>query len=100
MPRAISRIPVNRPKYILSLDDLPKVVEADGVVLPIYLSLDNAARCFGVLPNTLRQWIKVAKFPVLRPGGRHVYVNVKELDEWIAANTMHYADSSDDSEGS
>lgn len=84
-----------RPRYVLRLDDLPKVVQADGAVYPIYLTLTDCARLFGIQNQTLRQWIERYELPVLRVGKNmtSVYVPVAELETWLARNTTLLSES-------
>ena len=77
---------VERPQFILSLDDLPKVVQANGTVYPIYLSLRDVSRMFGLELQTVRKWSKMYDWPCLAVS--HVgYVPVQFVVDWIASNT-------------
>ncbi|MDP9011114.1 MAG: hypothetical protein M3O41_00395 [Pseudomonadota bacterium] len=87
---------VRRPKYILNIDDLPKVVEADEVVYPIFMSIRNAARAFGLPPQTVLTWIKRYDLPVLMDATispPRAYISVSDLTDWIAANTRLFRET-------
>jgi hypothetical protein len=79
-------------KYILNLDDLPKCVEADGAVYPIFLSFAQAARLFAVSMQTIEAWTERFGIGVLRTDvrgrGHTRYVNVHDLAEFIRENTF------------
>lgn len=87
---------VERPRYILNLDDLPKVIEADGTVYPIYLTARNVARLFGIDIQTVRAWAQRYEWPVLYVGSAN-YVPVQFVVDWIAANTRLFRESEMDS---
>jgi hypothetical protein len=73
--------------YILRLDDLPKVVEADGMVFPVLLALREAARVFHVPAQTLRTWIDQYEIPVTVLSGR-IFIDVAALNEFITDHSM------------
>lgn len=72
--------------YILRLDDLPKVVEADGTVYPVVLPLREAARLFHVPPLTMRNWVKQHEIAYLRIG-HLIYFEVGVLADFIREHT-------------
>lgn len=79
------------PKYILRLDDLPKIVEADGTVYPVFMTLRDAARLFSVTPGVLSGWAAKYDLPIVKvggpgPGGR-IYIEVAKFNDWIAAHS-------------
>lgn len=82
---------VHQPKYILRLDDLPKIVEADGTVYPVFLTLRDAARLFGVTPDVLLGWSEKYDLPVLKVGrgarGGRFYIEIAKFNDWIAAHS-------------
>ncbi len=90
LPPRPERVP---PRFILRLDDLPKIVQADGVVCPIYLSVTEAARLFAIRPKRLRQWLLNGDLPVLVPLGstNTAYISVSDLADWITANTRLFS---------
>lgn len=74
--------------YILQLDELPKCVEADGTIYPIYLPLREASRLFHVNPATLASWVERFGIPVLRASSTMTLVSVADLAEFIRENTF------------
>lgn len=92
---------VYEPKYILQIDELPKVIESDGVVYPIYLPAKDAARLFGVTLQTIMSWHRRYGFPLLRMGspdskfGARNFVEIAALNEFIKANSVPRRNQSD-----
>jgi hypothetical protein len=75
------------PRYVLTPDDLPKVVEADGTIWPIWLEATHAARLFGVSSDQIRMWAATEDFPLYKIG-RRLFVQVGEMNDWIAARAV------------
>lgn len=79
------------PQYILRLDELPKVVEADGTVYPVFMSLRDAARMFGSTTSALMAWHRNYGFPIVRVGdpdrGR-IFIEVAALNDWITEHSV------------
>lgn len=88
---------VYEPRYILRLDELPKVVEADGAVYPVLLPIKDAARLFGVTMPTILRWNETYGLPLVnftleesnrsRNVGRY-YVEVAVLNDFIRKHSV------------
>lgn len=78
------------PRHILNLDDLPKVVQADGQVWPIFLTVRNCARLFHVSPVTVLNWVKENDLPAIKAGSRW-YISVSDLNDWVRARTTDWS---------
>lgn len=78
------------PRYILRLSELPKVVEADAVLLPVFMTIKDTARLFAVTERTIREWGEKYGLPLIRfgPGDKaHTYVEVAAFNDWIRAHS-------------
>lgn len=75
--------------YILNLDELPKCVEADGIVWPVWLRVNDAARLFHITPKTLQTWIKTYEIPFAKIGPQF-YIEVQVLADFVHQNTYTY----------
>lgn len=75
------------PKYILRLEDLPKIVESDGVVYPVYMTVRDCARLFGATPEQVKSWIIKSGIPTISFSGLRYYIPVGEFNDWIVANS-------------
>lgn len=71
------------PKYVLSLDDLPVVVESDDRVWPVYLTHRDASRLFGM--DEARFYEASLAMPFIKFGGKS-FIEVAKLVEWIKQN--------------
>lgn len=49
-------------------------------VLPVYLSLDEAAECMSVSVKTIRRWIAEGTLPAYRCGKRAIRVKAEDLE--------------------
>lgn len=78
---------VHEPRYILRLSDLPKIVQSDKGVFPIYMTVRDVSRAFGVNPQTVRRWIREHDLPVMRAAGS-LYIEVAALNDWLRANSV------------
>lgn len=81
---------VHDPKYILRLDELPKCVEADGIVWPVFLSLRDTARLFHVQATTVLRWVRQYDLPAVQVGNNNKrwYISLAELNDWIIAHSI------------
>lgn len=91
---------VERPQYILQLDDLPKVIQANGTVTPVYMNVREVSRLFSLTSTVVLEWAKRYEWPVLQIE-KYYYVPVQFVCDWIAANTRLFreSDTEDDLDG-
>lgn len=96
---------VYEPRYILRLDELPKVVEADDTVYPVFLRLRDTARLFGVNTTSIMRWHEHNGLPILRFGGdalgrgAHVFIEIAKLNDWIRANSAPHPEYKERGQG-
>lgn len=87
---------VYEPRYILRIDELPKVVESDGAVYPVLLPLKDAARLFGVTMPTILRWNEKYGLPLVNitkngsTGDRsnRYYIEVAVLNDFIKEHSV------------
>lgn len=58
----------------------------DGGITPRLFSIDKAARYLGRSKTSVQHLVAQRRIPVVREG-RRVFLDVRELDAWIAVNT-------------
>lgn len=90
MKRERQVVTVYDPKYILRLDDLPKCVEADGTVWPVFLTAREMARVFHVRETQVLRWIERFDLPVLHLGRRY-YMSVADFNDWLISKTTTFS---------
>jgi excisionase family DNA binding protein len=49
-------------------------------VIPVYLSLDEAAESMGVSVKTIRRWIAAGTLPAYRCGKRAIRIKLEDLE--------------------
>jgi hypothetical protein len=79
----------HEPKYVLRLSELPKVVESDKALYPVFMTARDAARLFAVSTETLIGWEKWG-LPILRFGkgpAQKVFIEVAAFNDWIRENS-------------
>ena len=53
---------------------------AEPRTAPVYLSLEQAARCMSVSVKTIRRWIAAGSLPGYRCGSRSIRVKLDDLE--------------------
>ena len=52
----------------------------EGRVIPVYLSLEEAAGCMSVSVKTIRRWIAAGNLPAYRCGKRSIRIKLEDLE--------------------
>lgn len=77
----------HHPKYVLRLADLPKIVQSDKAVYPVFMTPRDAARLFGVDYKVLLGWGEKYGLPLVKFGNK-TYIEVAAFNDWIRANSQ------------
>ena len=64
------------------LAELRVLLEHNTIPARGYLTLPEAARYLGTSPGTLREWIRMKRLPVYKPG-KDLLFKRPELDAWM-----------------
>lgn len=74
------------PRFILNLDDIPKVIEAEGRVWPVFMKPRDIARLFDVEYRAVRDWIQAGLITCAKVNGL-VYISVDDFNAFVLENT-------------
>lgn len=86
--------PALAPKYILRVDDLPKVVEADGRVWPVAMTLVDAARLFDIEYKDFRDICFTENLPIIYVSPARIFIEVGVFIDWLNRHSTTLAEIS------
>ena len=71
------------------LNEIEKLLKEQYLLQKEILNINEAAKYLGISKSHLYKLTSGGEIPYYKPGGKLVYFNRKELDEWILTHKIH-----------